>query len=87
MADRCQTCQAPIEWTVSATTGKKMPIDAEPAADGNIVLTGGKAMVLSPIERLAVAAGTPLFRSHFSTCKQADEWRSKAVERGGSGKW
>lgn len=41
MAD-CKSCRRPITWVVVAKSGKKMPIDRDPVADGNIVLTGEK---------------------------------------------
>lgn len=38
----CKSCNRPITWVVVAKSGKKMPIDRDPVADGNIVLTGEK---------------------------------------------
>mgnify|MGYP000211004546 CR=1 FL=1 len=68
----CRSCGAQIVW---ATTGhgKAMPLDAEPAADGNVRLDRGVAVVLGDLERTAHAG--PLYRSHHSTCPQAKDWR------------
>lgn len=77
---RCTSCQAPIFWAVSASTGKTMPIDAAPTADGNIVIEAGRAKVLGAIERAALPPGTNRYRSHFSTCPHAGQWRSPRRE-------
>ena len=68
---RCSSCNAPIEWTTSATTGKAMPIDAEPHPDGNIVLRDGQAVVLGRAALEVQPADVPRFKSHFATCKFA----------------
>lgn len=36
----CRSCHAPIWWAVSESSGKRIPLDPEPAGDGNIVETG-----------------------------------------------
>lgn len=85
---KCQTCQAPIEWAKSAATGKAMPLDAEPVPDGNIVINSrGEAVVLKKGEEAKLLPETPRFRSHYSTCKQADAWRSGAMKRRDGAKW
>lgn len=72
----CKSCGAPVQWAVTAL-GARMPIDPEPVADGNLVM-------LAPIEaehrvRSANAGekrvGVGLYRSHFSTCPNADKHR------------
>lgn len=76
---RCKSCGAPIIWCTT-TSGKKMPVDAETSAEGNIwVASDYTASVLSrsEIER----AFTPeeraneLRHSHFTTCKDAAKFR------------
>ena len=91
---RCTSCRARIVWARSATTGKAMPIDVEPHADGNIVLR------LDPVpeapkrrQRVAYVIGTrtdypgpqgglsptePRYRSHFATCPNAAQHRKAA---------
>jgi len=56
-----------------------MPVDAEPAEDGNLVLYDGDgefplpmAYPVTPFDR---RAGDPLYVSHFSSCPQAEGWR------------
>ncbi|MGH2716031.1 MAG: hypothetical protein ACRDM7_19545 [Thermoleophilaceae bacterium] len=77
----CRTCKAEITW---AHTGEKwMPVDAQPTADGNVLLTGGnppRAEVLAG-ERLvkARAAECRLYRSHFSSCPDAQKHRKAAA--------
>lgn len=79
----CKSCKAPMRWAVTAT-GRRMPIDSEPNANGNIVLevlpaphgpTGAKvrALVIGPNDR--VTQGVLQFRSHFATCSDAARFR------------
>jgi hypothetical protein len=78
----CRSCGAPILWAVT-TGGKPIPLDAEPDAGGNVLMTGarvGTARGFAPEVR--VEAGPPLFPDdsprfmpHHATCPQADRWR------------
>jgi hypothetical protein len=59
-----------------------MPIDAEPAEDGNIIVSGTVTgedtpfvTVLSP--KGALAVGGPRYTSHFATCPNADSHRRR----------
>jgi hypothetical protein len=72
----CRSCGAPIRWVVTYQ-GRRMPVDVEPAKDGNIVLEGDTAVAVGkPAKRLAYGRpGTPLYRSHFASCPQASEHR------------
>lgn len=75
--NHCSSCGAPILWARTAK-GKQMPIDAEPTADGNVLLhPGGRlAVVNGPLEVLRLrAVGTALHLSHFVTCPNAAEHR------------
>lgn len=76
--DDCRSCGARIFFALT-TSGKSMPIDAEPTENGNVVLA-------EPAE-IAAALGTPRVRvvssknpapegavryvSHFTTCPNA----------------
>ncbi len=80
---RCRSCAAPVFWTVTAN-GKKMQVDAEPAADGNVEVNrqGGivRARVLSrhELEELPDdehGALAELHKAHFATCPDSDYWR------------
>lgn len=65
-------CGTPILWLRHAGTGRRAPIDADPAPDGNIVidLEQGEYAVLAG-ERLTRLRddGAELRLNHFVTCK------------------
>ncbi len=68
----CRSCDAPVLWVVTLA-GKRMPLDAKPRPDGNVILFGdGRCRYLGkdegPVEQ-------PRYVSHFATCGQAKEWR------------
>lgn len=75
----CASCGAPILWAVTGKQHRRIPIDPDPTADGNIELAP------LPDSRPYYATtwgtshtwpdGTPRYRSHFSTCPQASEHR------------
>ena len=70
----CKSCDAPIEWCESATTGKAIPLDREPALAGNLVIVHGKALSYTDEDaRLGRARRT----SHFATCPDAQRWRAR----------
>lgn len=85
----CSSCRRPILWCVTEG-GKRMPIDPEPHADGNVVKTGATDLVYGkpvPVVRVlddatmtlfdTVPAGVePRFVSHFATCPDADKHRT-----------
>lgn len=69
----CRTCGTPIVWTVAASTGKRMPVDAEPVADGNLWLGGRnpiRAHVLqgAQLRNRRLLPEGKVYRSHFATC-------------------
>lgn len=79
---RCRSCGAPILWARS-WSGRSMPVDAEPCDEGNLVIeteSGGArvALVLTG-DALAVTrrGPAPLHRSHFATCPNASQHRSR----------
>lgn len=79
MGARCSSCGAEIIWCTT-TTGKKMPVDAETSADGNVLVTTDlTARVLSrkEIERVFTPEerAQELRHSHFTTCKFAARHR------------
>lgn len=61
----CRGCGAKIEW-VETPAGKRMPVDAEPTADGNIVIDENGIAHVLPKED-AAAHPDKLYRSHFSS--------------------
>lgn len=72
----CKSCGAAIVWATSAKSRQRMPLDAEPAADGNIYINlDDQYEVLSKADVEAIHARddlsgrhTRLYKSHFSTC-------------------
>lgn len=76
----CRACHAPLTWAITPT-GKRSPIDEQPASAGSILLTdtlgeewlaivlSGKALELAREQHL------PLYTSHFASCPHADEFR------------
>lgn len=81
-ASNCRSCGAPIVWARSASTGSLMPINPEPCANGNIILTepadpGAPLLwtVLTAAARAQPALGEPRYMSHFATCPRAGQHR------------
>lgn len=76
---RCASCSAPVIWTVTHN-GKKMPVDAEPADNGNIRLRqeGDRMIAEYPGREHPGLFEDPdqrRYLSHFATCPQAQSWR------------
>lgn len=66
----CNACHRPVRWA-KTQAGKNIPLDPTPVGGGNILLRGELAVIVDTnplIER---------YVSHFSTCPQADAFRSK----------
>jgi hypothetical protein len=82
VAEQCRSCKASVIWAVSEK-GKRIPMDADPVADGNFILEYS-AVGEPPVARPRNATiGTVEFRdglgfkSHFATCPDAGEWRKR----------
>jgi len=82
----CKSCGAEVRWAVSESTNKRMPLDYRPSLDGNIALRDGEdpfgdryARVIGNREVLDQmrAEGASLYTSHFATCPNAKQHRSK----------
>jgi hypothetical protein len=79
MSDVCRSCHQSITWAVTQK-GKRMPLDPEPTAAGNIVLTHADPPVAIPQSKISVEQlraqcerdpqGGPLrlYTSHWTTC-------------------
>lgn len=75
-ADKCRTCSAPVLWVRMAGSGKRMPLDAEPSARGNVRVVEGMATVLGAEDATgARAAGEELYLSHFVLCPDRRAWK------------
>lgn len=76
----CRSCKAPIRWTLTVN-GKRMPIDPDPAPDGNVWVTGiteGIPTIEVALTGDAVPASVPIrYHSHFVTCPDRDSWRKR----------
>ena len=70
----CRSCGAAVRWEVTAG-GRRMPLDAEPVPDGNVVVVDGQARVLTSAGAELLTLDTPRFVSHFATCPQSGAWR------------
>lgn len=78
--ERCNYCDAPIRW-LTGSTGKRMPVNAQPSATGNVIIRGDRAGVLG--QRPAAAAreqGEQLHLHHVVDCPHADRWNAQARE-------
>lgn len=82
----CDSCSAPITWTVTAN-GAKMPVDAMGDPAGNLLVSPDDdpngvpiATVASrDLKRWPGVTSIDVLRtvSHFSTCPQRDQWRRR----------
>jgi len=84
----CRSCGAPVWWVLS-TTGKRLPLDAEPSPAGTVMVHGGGEEEAAPVgevltgDRLTRARAMvergdlALYVSHFATCPHADDWRRR----------
>lgn len=75
---RCRSCGAGVLWAVTEL-GRRIPLDDQPTADGNVVVTD-HADDGTPVVRVLTASdGVPSsprrYLSHFVTCPQAKHWR------------
>jgi hypothetical protein len=85
----CRSCGAPILWTETAATGKRMPVDEDPVPDGNVFLEETPRGLVAhagkhppPVVNLITVKllgerdfGPAKFVSHFGTCPQSKGWR------------
>lgn len=71
MTSACRSCGAEILWVLTANQ-KRMPVDALPVENGNLVLDPANGDV--PHVRV-VKAGEGTHVSHYVTCPQREEWR------------
>lgn len=55
----CRSCGAPIVWATVRTSGRRIPLDAEPSSAGNVLLhSDGTCQVLIRGLQIAVAGAT-----------------------------
>jgi hypothetical protein len=77
----CSTCRAPVFDLKHSRTGKLAPIDAEPSADGNILISRehGTYVIVSAKDRPEVKL--PMHKNHWATCRDAAQWRKRYAQR------
>lgn len=76
----CRSCGAPIVWVMIAKSGKKMPVDRDPVADGNIRLLATSHSDGTPLVAYVKRDDLETLPherhvSHFATCPNAAEHR------------
>ncbi len=77
---KCSKCKAEIIWLKHYETGNANLIDAVGTSDGNLVIDREKEiyrMATGNEKEIAKNNGKKLYVSHFSTCPQAEEFRTK----------
>jgi hypothetical protein len=76
---QCRSCHAPIRWVITAANGKRMPLDPEPVADGNMWverIENGLPVMEVALSGDGVPTNVPFrYVSHFVTCEHRDQWR------------
>jgi hypothetical protein len=79
----CKSCGREIVWALTVN-GRRAPIDADSASNGNVRLEDGLATTLGPDAAAAARElGEQLHLNHFVTCPQAAmHARRKKAERG-----
>lgn len=73
---RCRSCQAEIEF-VRTSSGRAVPLDADPTPEGNVEIINGTARVLGPhtLELLTPEERARLRMPHHATCPQGKAWK------------
>lgn len=70
----CRSCGARIVWARTAAD-RAMPIDRDPVPDGNLVIIDRTRDGSPRVATAAPEETRPKYRSHFSTCPNADQHR------------
>ena len=75
----CRSCGEPVIWTVTEE-GKRMPVDRDPPANGNLFLESardgdGRVEYRSRVVKPEEEPERPRYLSHFATCPQRTAWR------------
>lgn len=78
MAAACKSCGAHIIWA-KTIKGHSIPLDSLPSSLGNVVLSEeGVALVYAGPAGIAPRyQDEPRYLSHFATCPNADEHRTR----------
>lgn len=90
---KSEACGASIQWARNVETGKGIPLDPEPVADGNVVvdrspsdveLRSGEwpVRVLGDLELSALGPDTLRYQAHFRSCVDAASFRTQRAGHG-----
>lgn len=76
--DTCRTCHGKVRWATVDPSGKKMPLDPYPEADGNVYTVQASPLVVRVARhRDSIPAGVKRWRAHFVTCPTAPRHRKR----------
>lgn len=78
LPSECRSCKDPIVWVEWPKTGKRMPIDALPVPDGDVVVTHRKSenkLIAEKFHPARHEKGRKRYVSHFTTCPNAKQHR------------
>lgn len=77
-SSKCRACGEPLVWAVSQK-GRMMPVEKEPHPEGTVQLTERNGSWYAKILKADEARTFqgPLYRSHFSSCPKADQFRRR----------
>lgn len=84
---QCRSCRADVIWA-STVNGRRMPVDATPNPDGNVVLVDQGvtepplAIVVHTEREQAETPADALHTSHFQTCPHAAKHRRTSTTKG-----
>ena len=77
----CRSCGAQVRWCITDVNRKRMPVDPEPVADGNVWIMRmeqGTPIIGVALQGSGVPASEALrYVSHFVTCPDSASWRNK----------
>lgn len=75
---RCKTCRQPLLWITFSGSGKRMPLDPEPTADGNVYQNpDGHWSVVTKADQPRRHLLGALYKPHFQSCPQAAQHRQR----------
>jgi hypothetical protein len=73
----CRACSAPIFFALTVNS-RRIPIDVEPCEDGNVVVVGDMAVILTK-EMMAAGVQGKRYRAHWASCPKSKQFRKPAT--------
>lgn len=73
----CQACGAEIFFVKSEHSERRIPLDAKPRPDGNVVLLPGSRARYLRKDAPPAENGSKRYVSHFATCPEAAKFRKR----------